>query len=275
MEAAGSDVRSSQESVNASQASERAARATVAAAQAGVRSGQWVVQANRAGVNSQRANQARYAALSSFQQLHAPFSGVITARNVDVGTLVAAGGGTGNTGPTATIGRTGLFGLARTEELRIQVSVPQTDFRTIGPGTRTRITVQELPGQVFEGTVRMQAGALDAASRTRLTEIRLKNLNGALLPGMFAQVAFATGGQARTLRVPANTLAVDAGGTRVVVVRPDHTLHFLPVQLGRDFGIEVEVLQGLKGDEALISNPNNALHEGMRVDVVPQSNARG
>jgi len=210
VEAAEADVKSSQESLNASIASEKASRANVSANEAGLRSGKAFVNANQSGVNSQVASERRYSVLSDFQQLRAPFDGVVTARNVDVGMLVAAGAVSANSGPTSTTSTTGLFVLARTDELRIQVSVPQTYFQSIAPGTRATVTVRELPGRKFVGVSAIQSGALDSISRTRLTEIRLKNPGGILLPGMFAQVSFATGGKTARLRVPANTLDVGA-----------------------------------------------------------------
>jgi len=267
VDAAAADVSSSKETLNASIASQRASQANQSAVQASLKSGQTFVQVNRAGVNSQVASERRYAALSSFQQLRAPFDGVITARNVDVGTLVASGAGTTYQGPSATVSTLGLFGLARTDELRIQISVPQTNFQSIISGTKATVTVQELPGRKFEGSVAIQAGALDSVSRTRLTEVRLKNPQGLLLPGMFAQVSFATSGVQRTIRIPANALEIGAAGTRVVIVRPDSSLHYQPVQLGRDFGDEAEILSGLNGDEKLVSNPTNDLHEGLHVTV--------
>jgi RND family efflux transporter MFP subunit len=275
VDAAVADVSSSRESLNASVASERASHANVVANQASLRSGQSFVQVNRSGVNSQIANEHRMAALSGFQQVRAPFDGVITARNVDVGSLVAAGAGATNQGPTSTVSSMGLFGLAGTDELRIQVSVPQAYFQSIAPGTRATVTVQELPGRKFEGAVTIQAGALDSSSRTRLTEIRLRNPKGILLPGMFAQIVFATGGKENTIRVPANALDVGAKGTRIAIVRPDNTLHYLTVQLGRDFGNEVEILDGLNGKEKLVSNPTNDLREGMRVEISKTESAEG
>src|SRR5579871_301953 len=273
VDAAVADVLSSQENVKASVASERASQANVKASKAALQSGQTLVQVNQHGVRSQYASQQRYATLSSFQQVRAPFDGVITARNVDVGSLVAEGGATTNQGPTATVSTLGLFGLARTDELRIQVSVPQAYFQTIASGTKATVTVQELPGRKFLGEVTMMSGALDSVSRTRMVEIRIKNPQGLLLPGMFAQISFAMGSKERVLRVPANALAIGADGTRVAIVRPDNTLHFQPVQLGRDFGNEAEVLSGLVGDEKLVSNPSNDLHEGMRVEVMRAADA--
>ena len=273
VDAAAADVASSQENVRASIASERASKSNAGASRAALRSGQSLVQVNRNGVRSQDASERRFATLSSFQQLRAPFDGVITARNVDVGSLVAAGGGTTNPGPTATVTTLGLFGLARTDELRIQASVPQAYFQSIASGTKATVTVQELPGRKFLGEVTMLSGALDSASRTRMIEIRIKNPLGVLLPGMFAQIAFATGEKERVLRVPANSLVIGADGTRVAIVRPDNTLHFQPVQLGRDFGNEVEVLSGLSGNEELVSNPSSDLHEATVVEVVHTADA--
>jgi len=267
VEAAQADVRTSEESLNASIASEGASAANIRANEASLKSGQKFVDVNRSGVNSQIASERRYSALSGFQQVRAPFDGVITARNVDVGTLVAAGGGSTNPNPTSTVSTMGLFGLARIDSVRIQVSVPQSYTQFITTGTRATVTVQELPGRKFEGVVAIQAGALDSTSRTRLTEIQLKNSDGALLPGMFAQVSFATGGSDARLRVPANVLDVGAKGTRVAIVRPDKTLHFVTVVLGRDFGQEAEVVQGLTGKELLVTNPNDQMHEGMKVEI--------
>ncbi|MCW3054069.1 MAG: family efflux transporter, subunit [Chthonomonadales bacterium] len=267
VDAAEADVVSSGENVKASLASEQASKSSIGASKAALRSGQSFVQVNQNGVKSQIAGEQRSATLSNFQQLRAPFDGVITARNVDVGSLVTAGGATTAQSPTATVTTTGLFGLARTDELRIQVSVPQAYFQSIASGTKVVVTVQELPGQRFLGEVAMMSGALDSVSRTRMTEIRLKNPQGILLPGMFAQISFATGVKEHLLRVPANALAIGADGTRVAIVRPDNTLHFQPVQLGRDFGNEAEVLSGLGGKEKLVSNPSSDLHEGMHVEV--------
>lgn len=268
VDAAQADVDSSQENVKASVASEQSSRSNLKASEAALRSGQSFVLVNQHGVRSQDASEKRYATLSSFQQIRAPYDGVITARNVDVGTLVTAGSSTTNPGPTATVTTLGLFGLARTDELRIQVSVPQSYFQSIATGTKASVTVQELPGRTFLGEVTMMSGALDSSSRTRMVEIHIKNPLGVLLPGMFAQISFATGARERALRVPAIALAIDANGTRVAIVRPDSTIHFQAVQLGRDFGNEAEVLSGLVGTEKLVSNPSDDLHEGMQVEVM-------
>jgi RND family efflux transporter MFP subunit len=275
VEAAEADVRSATESLNAAIASEKASHENIHANEASLRSGQSFVTANRSGVNSLLAAQEKYAALSSFQELRAPFDGVITARNVDVGSLVAAGAGTTNPSPSTTVSTQGLFGLARTDELRIQVSVPQSYMQSIRPGTHATVTVQELPGRKFEGVVSRQSGALDSTTRTQMTEIRLKNPDGALLPGMFANVSFSTGGKTAKLRVPANTLDVGANGTRIAIVRPDRTLHYVKVVLGRDYGSEAEVVEGLQGDEKLVTNPTNEMHEGMKVEIVEAPKGEG
>ena len=274
VDAAASDVKSSQASLKATRASESAARSNVQAASATVNSGKFAVQANKAQVNSQLANQRKFAALSSFQVLRAPFKGIVTSRNVDVGSLVAAGGATGNTSPTANGSKAGLLGLAKTDELRIQVSVPQNSLKAVVPGTHATVTVNQLPGRKFIGTVATQSGALDSSTRTQLAEIRIKNADGTLLPGMFAQVTFAAMVGRKTVRVPASALSIGGDGTRVVVVRPDNTLHYVPVKLGRDFGPEAEALEGLKGDEKLVVNPSNDLAEGMKVKIAPPDKAK-
>ncbi len=267
--AAQADVSAAQEKVSAaqsailsSQASIRAMQAAVTASQSNVRAAQATIASSKAGVN-------RYAALKSFERITAPFNGVITARNVDTGALINAGSSTSaSNDPTSTVPHSGLFGIARTDVLRIQVNVPEASIDTIKAGQTARVTVQEKPGRVFTGVVSRTAGALDAGSRTLLTEIRLANPDNALIPGMYAQVEFA-GKQAKPLlRVPADTLIIDGQGTRVATVTKNNKLHFKTVRLGRDYGKEVEITQGIAANDPLVENPTDDLQEGMPVQVV-------
>jgi len=257
-----SDVAASKESVSSANAAADAARAELAAAKANVGASEANVNASRAQVQSSSANTRRYAVLQSFSKIVAPFDGVITSRNADVGALI--GSTATSSDNSAGTSKGGLFGIARVDTLRIQVSVPQTNFRDVHPGTKVQIAVKELPGQTFEGVVFENAGALDASSRTLLTEVRVVNKTNQLLPGMYAQVTFKAS-SVKSLRIPANTLIVDASGSRVAMVGADSKVHMQPVTIGRDYGNELEIVAGLKGTEKLITNPPDSLAEGQAV----------
>jgi RND family efflux transporter MFP subunit len=265
--AAQADVTSSKQSVRAAQAAVQANESNVQAAREAVRAGQQGLAASRATIRSSKANVQRVAVLQGFERIVAPFDGVITSRNVDTGTLISAGG-------PATSGselRAGLFGIARTDTLRIQVNVPQSAIAGIRPGLPARVTIREFPGKTFQGQVFHSAGALDANSRTRLTEVRIANPNGQLLPGMYAEVQFALpdSGSHSVFRIPAGALVVGPAGTRVVTATTENRAHYLPVQIGRDFGTHVEVLSGLTGKEQLVLNPSDALKEDAPVRATP------
>ena len=265
--AAAADVSASRQKIAAAQSAVASARSNVAAAQASVSASRSNVEAAQAAVGSSSANTRRYEALQGYERITAPFSGVITARNVDVGALITAGS-SGESDPMSAVPHSGLFGLARTDTLRVEVSIPQSYVGMVKAGQKARILVQEYPGKVFTGVVYRTAGALDAASRALLTEIHIPNADNTLLPGMFAQVQFTASHARPILQIPANALMVDADGTRVATVTHGSKIHFVTVQTGRDFGKTVEVLTGLEGNERLVSNPNDDLTEGATVRVV-------
>jgi RND family efflux transporter MFP subunit len=273
VQAAQADINSAKQKVSAAEAAVAASRSAAAAAQAGVEAGNANVHAAQSTIASQRSNVNRYAIMRSFERITAPYDGIITARNVEVGTLVSAGSGTtgGASDPTSTVSRSGLLGIARTDFMRIQVNVPQSFAGSIKPGERATIRIPEYPGQVFVGTVFHQAGALDATSRTMLTEIRLPNPGNLLIPGTYAQVTFSGKSAHSLLHIPATTLIIDAQGTRVATVTKDNKVHFKSVQIGRDFGKDVEILSGISDDESLITNPTDDLQEGAQVQVVATS----
>ena len=207
-DASQSDVAAAEQAIQAAKAAVRTNESMVIAARAGVRASEANAGAGQAQVASSRANVQRYAALRAFERITAPFDGVITARNVDTGSLVKADTDIPATGSTTP--RTGLFGLARTNTLRIQAGVPQTVMGWIHENQPAKVLVREFPGREFKGTVYRTAGALDASTRTLLTEVHLDNHDGLLKPGMYAQVAFA-GQTERTLpRIPSNALMIDA-----------------------------------------------------------------
>ncbi len=280
-------VTAAQKNVKAVQSTVGSAQAAVQAAKSNVTSAQAVVQSDQAAVQAARANEQRAGVISGFSRITAPFAGVITARNIDVGSLVNAGGGSagassatststsgsaavqgsaasGTSTPSTTPGA-GLFGLARTDTLRVLVSVPQTYAPLMHPNETADLFVREFPGRPFVGTIHHVAGAIDAVSRTLLTEIHIPNPTGTLLPGMYVQVHFNLPKTRGSLRIPSNTLMFDAQGTRVAIVTPENKLHFVPVHVGRDFGTDVEVTEGLTGKEALVSNPTDDLVENEKV----------
>src|SRR5881628_369185 len=233
-----------------------ATQANVDAMQANVGALEASVGAARANVAANEANVQRLMALQSFQKLEAPFAGIITARGIDRGALITSGSGTG---------ASPLFRIARVENLRIFVNVPQTFVRSIVPGQEARILVPEYPQRPFVGKIASTAGALDPTSRTLLTEVRLRNDDRALMPGMYAQVKFSLAPVDAMWVVPATTLIARSAGPQVVDVRRDGTVHYLGVQLGRDLGQSVEVVAGLSGGERLVLSPPDGLKEGMRV----------
>src|SRR5438132_1686289 len=214
------------------------------------------VAAARTTVAAQQANVQRLTALRSFQQLVAPFDGIITARAVDRGALITAGSGSASAP---------LFRIARAERLRIYVRVPQTWVRALTPGGQAQVLVPEFPARTFLGQVVSTAGALDQASRTLLTEVQIPNDDGSLLPGMFTNVHFAITHAEPPLWLPATALILGAGGMQVAVVRDDQTVHVQTVEVGHDLGQKVEIVAGLTGTESVIVNGGDGLREGLRV----------
>ncbi len=258
--AAEADVRSSQESVRAARAGLSSSIANISAAQANVGASQANVVASAAQVQSNKANTDRFSVLKNFSRITAPFDGVITLRNADVGSLINPG--------DASNPKLALFSIARVDTLRIQVSVPQTYFQAVRPGTKASIIVKEMHGKEFPAEVFQNAGAIDPTSRTLLTEVRIPNAQNALIPGMYAQVKFGVGGSVKSLRIPSNTLMVDATGTHVVIVQ-DGKLKFVPIVISRDFGTEIEIASGLNGDEQVVTNPTDDLKPGQSVKILP------
>jgi RND family efflux transporter MFP subunit len=211
-------------------------------------------QANLAAAD---ANVRRLEQLESFKHIYAPFSGVVTRRNVDTGALVNAGAAQGQ----------GLFQIAEVDPLRVYVNVPQSDAPSIKHGMSAYITLAEFPGEKFTGKVVRTADAIDPATRTLLTEIDVPNSGGRLLPGAYAQVAFAVPIQTQRMTVPVNTLLFRAEGPRVAVVGSDQKVHLKPVVIGRDYGTRLEILGGLDPGDQLVVNPADSLEDGQQVNV--------
>jgi RND family efflux transporter MFP subunit len=252
-----SDFVARQAEVAAMTAALRTARATVNSQQANLLAAQ-------AAVNAQQAGVRRLERMQAFERVVAPFDGVITERKVERGDLVTAGSG----------GDKNLFSLVQARTLRIQVNVPQAFAVELQPGQTAGVLVRERAGQTFTGTVARTANALDSGSRTLLTEVQVDNSDGALLPGMYTQVKFTLPRARPGIVVPADALVINSQGTRVAVVTPENKLHYIPVQVGRDQGTEVEILDGLKGGEALVSNPRDTIVEGSLVKVRTEGAAK-
>jgi RND family efflux transporter MFP subunit len=233
---------------------------------AAVTTSEKTVDAARATVNADDANVRRLLELQSFQKVYAPFDGVITVRNVDPGSLVTAG---------STTGTTMLFTLAKVDVLRIFVSVPQSNAPDIKVGESAKVSVRELPGRTFTGKVTRTAGAIDAASRTLLTQVDVPNPDGLLLSGSYATVRFRIERSNPPLLIPQSALLIDANGVRVALVDSDGTLRYRRVQIGRDDGNTVEVLSGLASSDVLATGLSPNVTDGSRVGVAkpadPQS----
>jgi RND family efflux transporter MFP subunit len=217
--------------------------------------------ARRAAVASAQANVRRLEELESFKHVYAPFSGVITRRNVDIGNLINAGnGGTAQE----------MFVLAATDPIRAYVSVPEIYAAAVHPGVGAYLELTQFPGEKFQAKVVRTADAIDLASRTLNTEVDVPNKTGQLLPGGYAQVHLLVGVTGTRLQVPVNALLFRAEGLRAVVVDANHKTHLQQLAIGRDYGTALEVLQGLRPDDWIVLNPPDSLDEGMTVNVKQQ-----
>jgi multidrug efflux system membrane fusion protein len=210
----------------------------------------------QAAVASANANVRRLEQLESFKHIYAPFSGVITRRNVDIGALINAGNGGSNQE---------LFVIARIDPIRVYVDVPEMDAPLIHTGVRANIELASLNGQHFSGDVMRTADSIDTTSRTLRTEIDVPNPKGELFPGAFARVHFAVTVSTPRLSIPVNALLFRAEGTRAAIVSGDGRVHLKPVVIGQDYGTDVEILGGLEASDSVVLNPSDALEEGQTV----------
>lgn len=214
--------------------------------------------AKAAARQSAAANLARLKDLESFKRVVAPFDGVVTERNTDVGALISAGQTAGSA----------LFRVADTHRLRIYVSVPQAYASAIQPGLKAALEFADRPAASYEAIVASTAHALDATSRTLQVELQIDNTQGELLPGAYAQVRFTlAGGSASTLRIPVNTVLFRSRGLEVATLDGEHRVHLKSFTQGRDFGTEIEVLSGLEASDTLIVNPPDSIAEGEVVRI--------
>jgi multidrug efflux pump subunit AcrA (membrane-fusion protein) len=253
------------------------AKATVDAMQANINAAKATIASNEANVRSLKA-------LQGFQKVFSPFAGVITARNIEVGSLISPSGSsvsssTGTTPSSATIpgsGTTprgtnapatsgGLFEIARIDTLRIFISVPQTFASTIKSGQTANISIRELPQKTFTGRVVRTTNALDPGSRTLLTEVHISNSDYQLMPGMYATVNFGVQSPDPPVQIPATALIIHAEGPQVALVTGDQKVHYQKVVIGRDYGNQLDIISGLEPGATVIVNVADGLQEGTQV----------
>src|SRR5947209_4568583 len=213
---------------------------------------------NEKAYEAAKANLQQLEKIQGFQQILAPFAGKIAARNIDVGTLVTAG--TGNSG-------TPLFSLVQSDPLRVYVFVPQTNAAQVREGLKAKILLQEFPGREFDGTVTRTAGAIDPTSRTMQVEVQVPNDDGTLYAGMYGQVKFLLPDDNAPIVVPANAFVFRAQGPQVVTVTGENRIHWQKISVGRDFGTQLEVLDGLAENAKVVINPSDDLVEGIQVQA--------
>jgi RND family efflux transporter MFP subunit len=217
-------------------------------------------KAREADLLAARANVNRLEDLQSFKQVTAPFSGILTARYVDVGALIT-NTITNNTQP--------LFRVAQTNVLRVYVNVPQTYTQSVAEGVAAALEVPEFPKQTFPGTVVRTSGEIDSASRTFLAEVDVPNPKGILLPGAYATVRFHIPVTEPRLVLPSNTLLFRSPGTEVAAVGADGKVHMEKVLVGRDMGTSIEIISGAQPSDSIILNPPDSISEGDLVEVKP------
>lgn len=215
--------------------------------------------ANKSIVEADKAAVEQYSALASFEKIYAPFDGVITARNTDIGDLISSGSGTGV--------KTDLFHIAQPGKLRVYVSVPEEYSQGIKTGMIADLTLAEFPGRKFQGKLVRTAEAITVTTRTLLVEVDVENPTGTLLSGSYAEVHLAVPTRASTFLLPVNTLIFRSEGLQVATVN-DGKAVLTAVTPGHDFGNQIEIVGGLKPDDQVIINPPDSIVSGQAVQIV-------
>ena len=210
-----------------------------------------------------QVNQLR--AQKSFKRVTAPFAGVITARNIDIGALINSG----NSGTNS------MFTLAQIDRLRIFVNAPQSFVSNIQVGTSPTVMVPDLPGKTIVAKVTRTAGALDPTTRTLTVQVEFNNPGHVYLPGMYANVKFVAKRKNLPFVIPANTLVIRSDGPQVVLVKPDSTIEIKSIVISKDYGATIEVASGLKGEEQLVTNPSLHLTQGTKVSIAKDKPKEG
>jgi len=214
----------------------------------------------KAGVLANQANVDRLEALAGYKRIAAPFDGIVTARNTDIGQLINSGAGTRP-----------LFVVSETGRLRIYIDVPQTFVPFIKIGSKAEISVPERPAQKFPGVLEFSSRSVDAASGTTRMQMIVQNPKGELLPGSFANVAIDLSRDAPPLHIPASALLFDQNGLRVATVDAKNRVQFKKIAVARDLGKQIEIASGLSPEDRIIVTPPDGLVEGDQVRVVDKS----
>ena len=222
--------------------------------------------ANKAIAEANQANVKQLETLQSFEKIYAPFDGIITARNTDIGDLINSGSN-GNA-------KTDLFHISQPGVLRVYVNVPEEYSQLAKPGLTAILTLAEFPGKTFPGKLVRTADSINNATRTLLSEVDVNNPTGQLLSGSFAEVHFKLPAEVSTFIIPVDTLLFRAEGLRVAVVK-NGKADLVPVTPGHDFGETIEIVSGLKGDEAIIVSPPDSIIAGEQVQIAQQTAAGG
>jgi RND family efflux transporter MFP subunit len=216
------------------------------------------LRAAEAAIAANEANVRRLVELENFSRVVAPFDGTITARNVDVGALITAGNGTGQA----------LFTLAASDPVRVFVSVPQNLSSTIHAGDAATLQVRDYPGKKFVGKITRDAAAIDIRSRTLLTEVQIPNKDGALLPGMYANVTFEATQPHPSLILDVSSLIQTSDGSAVAILDKNDKLHIQPIEIEQDFGAKLAVSGGVTAADRVVLNANGDLREGLAVEAI-------
>jgi RND family efflux transporter MFP subunit len=224
-------------------------------------------QARNTQVASAEANVRRLEELVSFERIVAPFDGVITARNLDIGQLITATGSTSTAGG-AISGNKEIFDISAIRTLRVFINVPQIYSPDAKNGLIAKLTLPQYPGRTFEGKLVRSSDSVDPATRTLLAEVDVDNRSGELLPGSYTEVHLSVSSDAPALMVPVSALILEPDGLRVATVDENHHVHMARVTPGRDYGTTVEILAGLQPGQAIIGNPPDSLTDGEEVRVV-------
>jgi RND family efflux transporter MFP subunit len=240
--------------------------ATHAVAQQDVDNAVGTYNANRAIVDANQANVKQLETLQSFEKIYAPFDGIITARNTDIGALIASG----NSGNV----KTDLFHISQPGILRVYVNVPEQYSQAATPGLTADLTLAEFPGRRFQGKLVRTSNSINLDSRTLNAEIDVDNPGGELLSGAYAEVHLKVAGQTSSYVVPVATLIFRSQGLQVAIVK-DGSVTLTPVTPGHDFGDQIEIVAGLTGNESVIVSPPDSIISGQKVQVVQSAAAGG
>jgi RND family efflux transporter MFP subunit len=227
--------------------------------QAALEARQADLQSAEASILAQEANVKRYEELQGFEQITAPFDGILSARTVDVGTLVSEGSSTSTRE---------LFRIVQVDSLRVFVNVPESAISSVRQGLDVEVRFDAHPGRLWKGIVARTARSSDPSSRMMLSEVSVPNPDGVLSSGLYAQVTFKLRRPSPPLLVPANALILWPKGTFVAVVGDDSVVHYPAVQIGRDYGSQAEILSGLREGDHVMVNPTTEIREGQKVRAI-------